>query len=113
MPKQTTHGISPLATEQPWPLKTELVSLRFDLVTDSAYELYPQYTIGLHAWFLQQIQGFDPALSAQLHDGETDKAFNLFGPEGIGDSLQAIAADLGIPYETAKTYKKLARRALR
>jgi CRISPR-associated endoribonuclease Cas6 len=31
----------------------------------------------------------------------------------LGESLQAIAVDLEIPYETAKTYSKLARRALR
>ncbi|MBE9140171.1 hypothetical protein IQ254_23730 [Nodosilinea sp. LEGE 07088] len=31
----------------------------------------------------------------------------------LGDSLQAIADDLEIPYETAKTYSKLARRSLR
>jgi CRISPR-associated endoribonuclease Cas6 len=30
-----------------------------------------------------------------------------------GESLQAIAADLKMPYETAKTYSKLARRALK
>ncbi|MGD1862751.1 MAG: CRISPR system precrRNA processing endoribonuclease RAMP protein Cas6 [Leptolyngbyaceae cyanobacterium] len=30
-----------------------------------------------------------------------------------GDSLQAIADDMGLPYETAKTYGKLARRALK
>ena len=65
-----------------WPSQTELVSLRFDLLADNAYALYPQYTIGLHAWFLQQIQEFDPALSAQLHDGETDKAFNISGLSG-------------------------------
>jgi len=65
-----------------WPAQTELISLRFDLWADSAYELYPQYTIGLHAWFLQQLQAFDPALSAQLHDGETDKAFNISGLSG-------------------------------
>jgi len=31
----------------------------------------------------------------------------------FGESLQAIAEDLEIPYETAKSYSKLARRALR
>jgi CRISPR-associated endoribonuclease Cas6 len=31
----------------------------------------------------------------------------------LGDSLQTIAEDLGLPYETAKTYSKLARRSLR
>jgi CRISPR-associated endoribonuclease Cas6 len=65
-----------------WPAPTELVSLQFDLVAEDDYDLYPQYTIGLHAWFLGQIQGIDPALSAQLHDGETDKAFNLSGLSG-------------------------------
>jgi CRISPR-associated endoribonuclease Cas6 len=71
-----------LTAKKLWPTQTELVSLRFDLVADEPYELYPQYTIGLHAWFLQHIQQLDPALSAQLHDGETDKAFNLSGLNG-------------------------------
>ncbi len=30
----------------------------------------------------------------------------------MGESLQVIAQDMGIPYETVKTYAKLARRAL-
>jgi CRISPR-associated endoribonuclease Cas6 len=30
-----------------------------------------------------------------------------------GDRLDAIASDMDIPYETAKTYSKLARRALK
>jgi CRISPR-associated endoribonuclease Cas6 len=30
----------------------------------------------------------------------------------LGESLQQIAADLEMPYETVKTYVKLARRAL-
>ena len=30
-----------------------------------------------------------------------------------GESLQTIASDIGVPYETVKTYAKLARRALR
>ena len=61
----------------PWPAATELVGLCFDLVPGADYRLYPQYTIGLHAWFLQQIGAFDPELSAYLHDGEAEKAFNL------------------------------------
>ena len=31
----------------------------------------------------------------------------------MGDSLQAIAQDLEMPYETVKTYAKLARRELK
>lgn len=65
-----------------WPKATELVGLVFDLqaVADSA--LYSQYTIGLHAWFLEQIQQFDPNLSAELHDNSIAKPFNLSGLDG-------------------------------
>lgn len=65
-----------------WPAKTALVGLTFDLMAAESYRLYPQYTIGLHAWFLQQIQAFDPELSAYLHDLEQEKAFNISGLSG-------------------------------
>ena len=65
-----------------WPKSTELTGLTFDLVAEKDSELYPQYTIGLHAWFLQQIQALDPALSAYLHDAATEKAFNISGLSG-------------------------------
>ncbi len=89
-----------LSAKTLWPAATELVSLRFDLVADHAYELYPQYTIGLHAWFLQQIQEFDPALSAQLHDGETDKAFNISGLSG-----QFSTQSRSLQLQAGKTYQ--------
>ncbi|QYO67672.1 CRISPR-associated endoribonuclease Cas6 [Leptolyngbya sp. 7M] len=44
--------------------------------------LYAQYTIGLHAWFLEQVRQSNPALSAILHDEQTEKAFTLSGLEG-------------------------------
>ncbi|WP_263970623.1 hypothetical protein [Leptolyngbya sp. KIOST-1] len=69
-------------------------------MADHGYELYPQYTIGLHAWFLQQIQAFDPALSAQLHDGETDKAFNLSGLSG-----QFSTQSRSLQLQAGKTYQ--------
>ena len=37
----------------------------------------------------------------------------IFARREIGDSLGAIAQDIDVPYETTKTYSKLARRALR
>ncbi len=37
----------------------------------------------------------------------------ILGRREMGESLQVIAEDLGIPYETVKTYAKLARRALK
>lgn len=95
--KETTLD---LTAKTLWPAQTELVGLRFDLVADSAYELYSQYTIGLHAWFLQQIQGFDPALSAQLHDSETDKAFNLSGLSG-----QFSTQSRSLQLQAGKTYQ--------
>ncbi|MBD2429316.1 CRISPR-associated endoribonuclease Cas6 [Phormidium sp. FACHB-1136] len=89
-----------LSAKTLWPAPTELVSLRFDLVADDNYDLYPQYTIGLHAWFLGQIQSFDPALSAQLHDGETDKAFNLSGLSGqFSTQSRSLRLQAGKPYQ--------------
>ncbi|MEA5451832.1 CRISPR-associated endoribonuclease Cas6 [Leptolyngbya sp. CCNP1308] len=100
MPKAAQGTELDLSAKTLWPAQTELVSLRFDLVADSAYELYPQYTIGLHAWFLQQIQEFDPELSAQLHDGETDKAFNLSGLSG-----QFSTQSRSLQLQAGKTYQ--------
>ncbi|HIK43262.1 MAG TPA: CRISPR-associated endoribonuclease Cas6, partial [Leptolyngbyaceae cyanobacterium M65_K2018_010] len=88
-----------LAAKTLWPAQTELVSLRFDLTAAAAYELYPQYTIGLHAWFLDEIHQFDPALSAQLHDGETDKAFNISRLSG-----QFSTHSRGLQLQAGKTY---------
>lgn len=65
-----------------WPSNTELVGLEFSLIAERDYELYPQYTIGLHAWFLKQIAQFDPALSAHLHDDESEKPFAITGLNG-------------------------------
>lgn len=75
---QTTAAI---AVPQ-WPLTSELVGVQFLLTADRDYDLYPQYTIGLHAWFLQQIQQFDPELSAYLHDHESEKPFAITGLSG-------------------------------
>lgn len=71
-----------LAARSYWPKATELVGLKFTLKPFSNGSLYPQYTIGLHAWFLQQIQAFDPELSACLHNGESEKSFSLSGLNG-------------------------------
>lgn len=65
-----------------WPKSTEIVSLEFTLQPRFDCELYPQYTIGLHAWFLQQIQAFDPDLSAYMHDSGAEKPFSLTGLSG-------------------------------
>ncbi|MBE9138851.1 CRISPR-associated endoribonuclease Cas6 [Nodosilinea sp. LEGE 07088] len=100
MPRAAQETELDLSAKTLWPAPTELVSLRFDLVAEAAYELYPQYTIGLHAWFLQQIQEFDSALSAQLHDGETDKAFNISGLSG-----QFSTQSRSLQLQSGKTYQ--------
>ena len=71
-----------LSARSLWPKTSELVSLEFLLRPQTDCELYSQYTIGLHAWFLQQIQSFDPDLSAYLHDGQSEKAFSISGLNG-------------------------------
>ncbi|MBR8834511.1 MAG: CRISPR-associated endoribonuclease Cas6 [Stigonema ocellatum SAG 48.90 = DSM 106950] len=65
-----------------WAHDTELVGLVFDLEPTSSTSLYSQYTIGLHAWFLDQVRQFNPHLSAYLHDGESEKPFNISALSG-------------------------------
>lgn len=57
--------------------ETDLVGIGLEVVPVYTCVLYPQYTIALHAWFLKQVQQFSPALSAELHDNQTEKAFTL------------------------------------
>jgi CRISPR-associated endoribonuclease Cas6 len=83
-----------------WPKSTELVGLEFVLLADRDYELFPQYTIGLHAWFLEQIQAFDPDLSANLHDGESEKPFAITGLDG-----QFVAHSRNLQLQQGKSYR--------
>lgn len=75
-----------------WPDETELVGLMFELEPYEPSYLYPQYTIGLHAWFLDQVRKIDPELSAYFHDEESEKSFTLSRLEGqllkSGERLQ-------------------------
>ncbi|MEG3881308.1 CRISPR-associated endoribonuclease Cas6 [Microcoleus sp. herbarium7] len=65
-----------------WPADTELVGLVFELTPRAASSLYAQYAIGLHAWFLGQVQQTDPDLSQILHGEQSEKAFTISGLEG-------------------------------
>ncbi|MDZ8053468.1 MAG: CRISPR-associated endoribonuclease Cas6 [Aulosira sp. ZfuVER01] len=81
-----------------WTDDTELVGLVFDLEATSSSTLYSQYTIGLHAWFLDQVRQLNPELSAYLHDGESEKPFNISALEGqllpTGKQLQLEAKQI-------------------
>jgi len=83
-----------------WQAGSELVGIEFSLVAEQDYALYPQYTIGLHAWFLQQIQAFDPELSAALHDDEAEKPFALTGLDG-----QFVTHSRNVELQQGKTYR--------
>jgi CRISPR-associated endoribonuclease Cas6 len=65
-----------------FPLETELVGLEFTLIPEENTSIYAQYTIGLHAWFLDQVRALDPQLSAYLHDGESEKPFTISALNG-------------------------------
>lgn len=73
-----------------WPADTELVGLAFDLQPLHDSTLYPQYAIGLHAWFLDQVRQFDPQLSAALHDGESEKPFTISRLEGMTENAAGV-----------------------
>lgn len=72
-PKKSSH-CKPSLT---WSPDSEIIGLEFELVTPVDTSVYPQYAIGLHAWFLNEVRSFDPDLSAYLHDGESEKAFTV------------------------------------
>ena len=65
------------AASPPWAETTELVGIRLQLQPHKPCILYPQYAIGLHAWFLDQVRQHNPTLSAILHDDQSEKAFTL------------------------------------
>jgi CRISPR-associated endoribonuclease Cas6 len=65
-----------------WENNTELLGLLFALEATSSSVLYSQYTIGLHAWFLDQVRQYNPELSTYLHDSESEKPFNISALEG-------------------------------
>ncbi|MDB9373421.1 CRISPR-associated endoribonuclease Cas6 [Nodularia sphaerocarpa] len=91
-PKPKSESTSTLPT---WADNTELVGLEFDLEALTTSSLYSQYTIALHAWFLDQVRQLDPELSAYLHDGESEKPFNISALESqlfpTGKQLQLEA----------------------
>ncbi len=88
MPRTTSRKktSTPQVSVPKWPKATELVGIRFALQPIAADPLKTNYATGLHAWFLQQIQAINPALSAYLHDGESEKAFTLSRLDGQLDT---------------------------
>jgi CRISPR-associated endoribonuclease Cas6 len=97
-----TRSVKPSSTKSNVALSaaTELVGLNFSLEAIASGELYPQYTIGLHAWFLNQIREFDPELSAYLHDGESEKPFTISGLNGqFTAHSRALRVEAGATYQ--------------
>ncbi len=90
----------PPTLPKPWPKTTDLVSLEFTLVPKTSASLYAQYTIGLHAWFLQQIQALDADLSAYMHDGESEKPFAITGLDG-----QFVRQSQSLQLQKGKSYR--------
>jgi len=89
------RGQKSTASPLTWPAETELVGLVLELTPRTQSYLYAQYTIGLHAWLLSQVQQTDPELSLLLHDEQSEKAFTISGLEGelltSGKEFQLIA----------------------
>ncbi|MEB3151517.1 MAG: CRISPR-associated endoribonuclease Cas6 [Sphaerospermopsis sp.] len=93
------------SSQKNWSSDTELIGLEFNLVPPVDASLYPQYTIGLHAWFLNQVRKFDPQLSAYLHDGESEKPFTVSALDGeivsSGRQVKLVAGRVYRWYVTA------------
>ncbi|WP_342662822.1 CRISPR-associated endoribonuclease Cas6 [Baaleninema simplex] len=88
----TISSIAPMPSLPTWTDDTELVGLRFELQPHYSSTLFPQYSIGLHAWFLDCVRQSNPELSTYLHDGESEKPFSLSLLDGelplVGRQLQ-------------------------
>ncbi|SRR5579883_344415 len=82
MPRRTSKKPNSYQSKPIWSSNTELVGLVFELISPADTFVYPQYTIGLHAWFLDQVRSSDPELSAYLHDGESEKPFTISALDG-------------------------------
>lgn len=83
-----------------WAEDTELIGITLELESLQPCILYPQYTIGLHAWFLDQVRQSNPNLSAQLHDEQTEKAFTISGLEGaVQTNNRAFQLEIERPYQ--------------
>lgn len=65
-----------------WPAETELVGIELALTPFKDCSLYPEYAIGLHAWFLDQVRQSNSNLSASLHD-DAEKPFTLSRLAGL------------------------------
>jgi CRISPR-associated endoribonuclease Cas6 len=100
MPTQKRETAIHLTAKTLWPKSTELVGLVLTVRPYQDCSLYPQYTIGLHAWLLDQIRQLDPELSAYMHDGESEKPFSLSGLSG-----QFTAQSRELHLHRAKTYQ--------
>lgn len=79
--RSTSRKSKPAASG--WAIETQLVGLTLQLQPLYDSTLYPQYSVGLHAWLLDQVRQFDPALSAYLHDGESEKPFTISALQGV------------------------------
>jgi CRISPR-associated endoribonuclease Cas6 len=97
-PTRQKRAASPPALT--WAADTELVGLVFEVEPVQTCSLYAQYTIGLHAWFLEQIRLTDPELSATLHDDQSEKAFTISGLEGA-----LVAKGRGFQLQAGERYR--------
>ena len=93
--KNTTTRKQQTKPQLTWQKDTELLGLVFELSSTTGGLLPIQYTVGFHAWFLDQIRQIYSDLSAYLHDGESEKAFTISQLHGElipqGRELQLLA----------------------
>lgn len=56
MPRRSQKKPNTPPFQLTWSPDTELIGLEFELVPAKDCYLFPQYIIGLHAWFLEQVR---------------------------------------------------------
>ncbi len=85
------------------PRQPDLIGIELIIQPTQDCILPSNYTYWLHAWFLEQIRQIDPALSAELHDNQAEKAFTLSG--FLADTNPVIQTNRTINFSAANTYR--------
>lgn len=95
-----------------WSSDTELVSLVLTVTPKKDVALPTNYAVGLHAWFLSEVQKKDPELSQYLHDGQSEKPFTmsrLFGEIAEDENQLLLFQEKSYQWYVSALSSKVAR----
>lgn len=107
--RSASHKRDASPLQRPWSSQTELVGVTLKLQPQWAGRLSTQYTIGLHAWFLDQVRQANAELSTDLHEGQSEKPFTLSGLSNLaGERVPRLQTDQIYEWTVTALHRPLA-----